>query len=60
MASSFIILPIHLFEKDILLERIKDILPDIKTFYILEEPIYFGDRPLTTTSKNNNTDNKLN
>jgi len=60
MSSSFIILPIHLFEKDILLERINDILPDIKTFYILEEPIYFGDRPLTTTSKNNNPDNKLN
>lgn len=41
---AFIILPIHLFSFDILLQHIKDNIKDnIKHFYLIEEPIYFGD-----------------
>ena len=40
MTSAFVILPIHLFEIDI----IKNALDKIKNIYIIEEPIYFGDR----------------
>jgi len=40
---AFIILPIHLFEPEIFLEAIKSIQSEIKTFYLLEEPVYFGD-----------------
>jgi deoxyribodipyrimidine photolyase-related protein len=48
MASTFLILPIHLFNHDILLEHIKTInLPNahaqpIQNIIILEEPAYFG------------------
>jgi len=45
MASTFLILPIHLFNHDILLEHIKTINSTnqpIKNIIILEEPAYFG------------------
>lgn len=41
---AFIILPIHLFNYNILLEQIKPFQEQIKKIFILEEPIYFGDR----------------
>lgn len=40
----FLILPIHLFDYSILLENIKPLISQLKTIYILEEPVYFGDR----------------
>jgi deoxyribodipyrimidine photolyase-related protein len=42
--TAFIILPIHLFDHTIFLEHIKPFANELKTIYILEEPIYFGDR----------------
>jgi len=42
--TAFLILPIHLFDHSILLENIKQIQHQLKTIYILEEPVYFGDR----------------
>lgn len=42
--TAFIILPIHLFHYSIFLENIKQNKNNIKTIYILEEPVYFGDR----------------
>jgi len=42
--NAFLILPIHLFEVDVLLEHIKPHIDQLKTIYILEEPVYFGDR----------------
>lgn len=49
METAFLILPIHLFNHSILLENIKPFLAQsntniLKTIYILEEPVYFGDR----------------
>ena len=49
METAFLILPIHLFDHSILLENIKPFLAQsntniLKTIYILEEPVYFGDR----------------
>ena len=51
MEAAFLILPIHLFDHSILLENIKPFLAQsntniniLKTIYILEEPVYFGDR----------------
>ena len=41
--AALILLPIHLFQIDILAEHIKTSTP-IDTIYIIEEPIYFGDR----------------
>jgi deoxyribodipyrimidine photolyase-related protein len=43
MSSSLVILPIHLFDSDILLHTL-DTQTTISTIYIIEEPIYFGDR----------------
>lgn len=40
---AFLILPIHLFAPEIFLEAIKPIQTEIKKFYLLEEPVYFGD-----------------
>ena len=42
--NAFLILPIHLFEVDVLIEHIKPHIDQLKTIYILEEPVYFGDR----------------
>jgi deoxyribodipyrimidine photolyase-related protein len=42
--NAFLILPIHLFQFDVLLEHIKPHIDQLKTIYILEEPVYFGDR----------------
>jgi deoxyribodipyrimidine photolyase-related protein len=42
--TCFLILPIHLFNHSVLLEHIKPFLDKLKTIYILEEPVYFGDR----------------
>jgi deoxyribodipyrimidine photolyase-related protein len=44
METAFLILPIHLFDHSILLENIKSYKDQLKTIYILEEPVYFGDR----------------
>lgn len=43
---AFIVLPIHLFEPEIFVEAIKSIQTEIKTFYLLEEPVYFGDHKI--------------
>jgi deoxyribodipyrimidine photolyase-related protein len=40
----FLVLPVHLFEYSILLENIKSFSDRLSTIYILEEPVYFGDR----------------
>lgn len=42
MSSTFLILPIHLFHHDILLDTIKSQESSIKRVVILEEPAYFG------------------
>ena len=42
MSSTFLILPIHLFHHDILLDSIKAIAPRVTRIIILEEPAYFG------------------
>ena len=42
MTSIFLILPIHLFEYEILQTTIKSIEPAINCIMILEEPVYFG------------------
>jgi len=42
MSSTFLILPIHLFHHDILLDSIKAIEPRVTRIIILEEPAYFG------------------
>jgi deoxyribodipyrimidine photolyase-related protein len=42
--TAFLILPIHLFDHSIFLEHIKPFANDLKTIYIMEEPVYFGDR----------------
>lgn len=49
METALLILPIHLFDHSILLENIKSFKDQLKTnilktIYILEEPVYFGDR----------------
>ena len=42
MPSTFLILPIHLFHHDIILETFKSIEPPVSRVIILEEPAYFG------------------
>jgi len=42
MSSTFLILPIHLFDYDILLGSIKSLEPSVARIIILEEPAYFG------------------
>ena len=46
MTSTLVILPIHLFDIDIIIKTLHtlDIQTHITTIYIIEEPIYFGDR----------------
>ena len=44
-SSCFVILPIHLFDINILLKSLESLqLSSITDIYIIEEPIYFGDR----------------
>ena len=43
-STAFLILPIHLFDYTIFLEAIKSLKDELKTIYILEEPVYFGNR----------------
>ena len=43
MSSTLVILPIHLFDIDIVIHTL-DKETNITTIYIIEEPIYFGDR----------------
>ena len=46
MSSTLVILPIHLFDIDIIIKTLHtlDTQSTISTIYIIEEPIYFGDR----------------
>ena len=44
MTSTLVILPIHLFDTDIILSTLKSI--SITSIYIIEEPIYFGFRDI--------------
>ena len=46
MSSTLVILPIHLFDSDIIIKTLDtlDTQTTITTIYIIEEPIYFGDR----------------
>lgn len=47
MSSIFVILPVHLFHHDILIENIKLIQPLVSKIIILEEPAYFGNHYIT-------------